>query len=95
MTKLCTFDATKIQNDHEIDFNHDTETKLENLKNLLLNDVHIVSSVSARILKCPGSARNLHSSARLELENSSSGSSLLIDYTLASFSHDQVFFKIT
>jgi hypothetical protein len=48
MTKLCTFDATKIQNDHEIDFNHDTETKLENLKNLLLNDVHIVSSVSAR-----------------------------------------------
>jgi hypothetical protein len=28
MTKLCTFYATKIQiNDHEIDFNHDTEAK--------------------------------------------------------------------
>ena len=34
------------------------------------------SSVSARKLKCPGSARNLHSSARLEPENSSSSSSL-------------------
>ena len=42
------FYATKIQiNDHKIDFNHDTEAKLQNLKNLLLNDVHIVSSVSA------------------------------------------------
>ena len=71
MTKLCTFYATKIQiNDHEIDLNHDTEAKLGNLKNLLLNDVHIVSSVSARKLKCP-------SSARLELENSSSNSSLI------------------
>ena len=49
MTKLCTFYATKIQiNDHEIDLNHDTEAKLGNVKNLLLNDVHIVSSVSAR-----------------------------------------------
>ena len=48
MTELCTFYATKIQiNDHKIDFNHDTEAKLQNLKNLLLNDVNIVSSVSA------------------------------------------------
>ena len=80
MTKLCTFYATKIQiNDHEIDLNHDTEAKLGNLKNWLLIGVHIVSSVSARKLKCPavlGSARNLHSSAWRELENSGSGSSL-------------------
>ena len=34
------------------------------------------SSVSARKLKCPGSAQNLHSSGSLEPENSSSGSSL-------------------
>ena len=65
MTKLCTFYATKIQiNDHEIDLNHDTEAKLGNLKNLLLNDLHIVSSVSAQKLKSP-------SSAWLEVENSS------------------------
>ena len=58
MTKLCTFYATKIQiNDHEIDLNYNTEAKLGNLKNLLLNDVHIVSSVSARKLKCPSWAR--------------------------------------
>ena len=38
--------------------------------------VGIVSSHSARKSKCPSSARNLHSSARLEPENSSSGSSL-------------------
>ena len=58
MTKLCTFYATKIQiNDHEIDLNHDTEVKLGNLKNLLLDDLHIVSSVSARKLKDPSSAR--------------------------------------
>ena len=36
-----------------------------------------VSSISARKLKCLGSARNLHSLARLESENSSLGSSLL------------------
>ena len=58
MTKLCTFYATKIQiNDHEIDLNHDTEAKCENLKILIRNDVHIVSSVSVRKLKCPNSAR--------------------------------------
>ena len=51
MTKLCTFYATKIQiNDHEIDLNHDTGAKLRNVKNLLLNDVHIVSLISARII---------------------------------------------
>ena len=56
MTKLCTFYATNIQiNDHEIDLNHDTEVKLGNLKNLLLDDLHIVSSVSARKLMCLGS----------------------------------------
>ena len=75
MTKLCTFYATKIQiNDHEIDLNHDTEAKLGNLKNLLLNDVHIVSSVSAQKLKCPSSARlrtfiaRLGSSWKFQLE---------------------------
>ena len=48
MTKLFNFYATKIQmNDDDIELNHDTESKLGNLKNLLLNDVHIVSSVSA------------------------------------------------
>ena len=58
MTKLCTFYATKIQiNDHETDLNHDREAKLGNLKNLLLNDVHIVSSVLAQKLKCPSLAR--------------------------------------
>ena len=43
-------------------------------------DIHIVgivSSVSARKLKCPGSAWYFHSSARLEPENSSSNSSLV------------------
>ena len=48
----------KIQiNDREIDLNHDTEAKLGNFKNLLLNDVPIVSSVLARKLKCSSSAR--------------------------------------
>ena len=48
LTKLCiwiklfTFKNTKVQiNDHKIDWNHDTEAKLGNWKNLLLNDVHI------------------------------------------------------
>ena len=50
MTKLYTFYATKIHlNDHEIN----TEAMLVNLKNLLFNDVHIASSVSARKLKFP------------------------------------------
>ena len=58
MSKLCTFYATSLQiNNHEIDLNHDTDAKLGNLKNLLPNDVHMVSSVSARKLKCPSSAR--------------------------------------
>ena len=38
-------------NDHEIDYNHDTGKRLGNLI------VNIVSSVSARKLKCPSSAR--------------------------------------
>ena len=45
------------------DYNHDTGTKLGNfiviLKkdiNLLLNEVHNVSSVSSQKLKCPSSA---------------------------------------
>ena len=38
---------------------------------------YFVSSDSARKLKCPSSARNFPSSAQLEPENSSSGSSLL------------------
>ena len=50
------FYVTKIQI-NEIDLNHDTEAKLGNLKNLLLNDVHIVSWVSARKLECPILAR--------------------------------------
>ena len=44
-------------------------------------DIHIVkivSSISAQKLMCLGSARNLHSSGSLELENSSSNSSLEI-----------------
>ena len=45
------------------------------------------SSLSARKLRCPSSARNFHSLARLEPENSSSGSSLLVGY-LGSSGHD-------
>ena len=45
--------ARELFHDHEVDRNHDAEAKLENLKNLLLNDVYIVSLVSARKLKCP------------------------------------------
>ena len=48
----------------KICFYHDKSTKLGNLivfvtctKNLLLIDIHKVSSVSARKLKCPSSAR--------------------------------------
>ena len=52
MTKFCTFYDTKIQiKYHEINLNQDTEAKLGNLKTLLLNDVHIFSSVSAQKLK--------------------------------------------
>ena len=50
-----------------IGFKHDKSTKLENFlcgKNLLLIDIHKVSSVSAQKLRCPSSARNLPSSAR-------------------------------
>ena len=49
--------------------------------NLLFFDIHmvsIVSSVSARKLKCSGSARNLLSLGSLEPENSSSNPSLPI-----------------
>ena len=45
---------------------------------MLLIDIHIVSSVSARKLKCPSSARNLFSLARLSSGNISSNSSLFI-----------------
>ena len=43
-----------------IDFNHDKSTKWENFlpgKKLLLIDVHKVSLVSARKLRCPSSAQ--------------------------------------
>ena len=61
-------------------------------------DIHIVSivsSVSAQKLKFPssawlGSARNLHSSARLELENSSSNSSLVVTLHTSLASHKKL-----
>jgi hypothetical protein len=42
------------KNAYKIDYNHETGTKL---KNLLLIDIHIVSSVSARKLMYPSLAR--------------------------------------
>ena len=49
----------------------------ENLIVVLNQDLRIFSSVSARKLKCPSLARLGTFIARLKLENSSSGSSLL------------------
>ena len=79
-----TFCATNVQiNDHEIDWNHDTglliiktwgKNELNKICDFFI--VGIVSSVSARKLKCPSSARLRTFIARLEPENSSSGSSL-------------------
>ena len=75
-----------------IDWIHDTEAKI--WKKMLLNNVHwkicylIKYILSARFQlgnwSAParlGSARNLCSSARLELENSGSGSSLIVLHT--------------
>jgi hypothetical protein len=60
--------------------NHDTDAKLGNLKILL---PYCQFGFSSKIgMPQLGSARNLHSSARLEPENSSSGSSLLIIHIL-------------
>ena len=68
---------------------YDTDAKLVNLKNLLLRNVHIASSVSAQKLKCPprlGSAQNLHSLGSFELENSGLGSSLEVVDLMCSIS---------
>ena len=71
LTKLCiwiklfTFKNTKVQiNDHKIDWNHDTGLLI--IKTWVKNEFKkfLFSSVSAQKLKCPGSARNLPSSAR-------------------------------
>ena len=84
LTKLCiwiklfTFKNTKVQiNDHKIDWNHDTGLLIITTwgKNELKK--FRFSSVSARKLKCPSSARLGTFIARLELENSSSNSSLV------------------
>ena len=64
-----------------IGFNHDKSTKQENFlcgKNLLLIDVHKVSSVLAQKLRCPSSAQL--GSARLSSGNFSSNSSLPINH---------------
>ena len=61
----------------KIGYNHDTGRKFGNLIVVLKKKF---SSVSARKLKCPGSARNLLSSGSLEPENSSSNSSLVGRY---------------
>ena len=64
---------------------------------MLFFDIHIVcivSSVSARKLKCPArldSARNLHSSGSLEPENSSSNSSLIYGYISIHVIYKEIF----
>ena len=60
--------------DHKVDWNHNTEAKLGNLKNLLpYCQLGFRSKIGMPQL---GSARKLHSLDRLEPENSSSDSSL-------------------
>ena len=62
-----------------IGYNHDTDRKFGNLIVVLKKNF---SSVSARKLKRPSSARKFHSLGSLEPENSSSNSSLLLGHAL-------------